>query len=105
MPIFFRNIIKIIQNLKQVEKWDYFDEKNIVILEGDKNKISESTESNTIISSLFSEEYLECDVKRKNAIEQEGDKIINYVVNLLENCPNDVRDYLSHNSINDNNDK
>ena len=105
MPIFFRNIFKIIQHLKQVEKWDYFDEKNIVILEGDKNKIGESTESNTIISSLFSEEYLESDIKKKYAIEQEGEKIINYVINLLENCPNDVRDYLSHNFINENNDK
>ena len=97
MPIFFRNIDKIIQHLKQVEKWDYFDEKNIVILEGDKNKMSESTENNTIISCLFTEDYLESDMKRRYSIEQEGDKIINYIINLLENCPNDVRDYLSHN--------
>ena len=48
IPLFYRNMEKIIKHLKQVEKWDYFDEKNIVILEGDKNKISESTESNTI---------------------------------------------------------
>ena len=97
MPIFFRNIDKIIQHLKQVEKWDYFDEKNIVILEGDKNKMSESTENNTIVSCLFTEDYLESDFKRKYSIEQEGDKLINYIINLLENCPNDVRDYLSHN--------
>ncbi len=100
MPIFYRNMEKIIQNLKQEEKWDYFDEKNIIILEGDKNKISESTESNTIVSCLFSEEYLECDYKRKHHLDQEADKMINYVINLLENCPNDVRDYISHNPIN-----
>ena len=97
MPIFFRNISKIIQHLKKVEKWDYFDEKNIVILEGDKNKIGESTESNTIISSLFNENYLESDNKMKYEIEKQADEIINYVFDLLENCPNDVRDYISHN--------
>ena len=100
MPIFFRNIDKIIQHLKQVEKWDYFDEKNIIILEGDENKMSESTENNSIISCLFTENYLESDIKKRYSIEQEGDKIINYIINLLENCPNDIRDYLSHNLFN-----
>ena len=99
MPLFYRNMEKIIKHLKQVEKWDYFDEKNIVILEGDKNKISESTESNTICSYLFSEEFLSYDLKRKYEVEKEGNRLINYVVDLLENCPNDVRDYISHNSI------
>lgn len=102
IPLFFRNIDKIIQHLKQVEKWDYFDEKNILILEGDKNKMSDSTENNTIISCLFSEEFLESDAKRRYILEQEEDRIINYVVNLLENCPNDVRDYLSHNNLYEN---
>ena len=104
IPIFFRNMEKIIQNLKQNEKWDYFDEKNIIILEGDKNKISEGTESNTIVSCLFTEDNLECDAKKKYSMEKEADKIINYVYDLLENCPNDVRDYISHNPINLNND-
>ena len=103
MPIFFRNINKIIQHLKQVEKWDYFDEKNIVILEGDKNKIGESTESNTIVSSYFNENYLESDNKKKYDIEKSHDEIINYVYDLLENCPNDVRDYISHNLPKNNN--
>ena len=103
MPIFFRNINKIIQHLKQVEKWDYFDEKNIVILEGDKNKIGESTESNTIVSSYFNENYLESDNKKKYDIEKRHDEIINYVYDLLENCPNDVRDYISHNLPKNNN--
>jgi len=99
IPLFYRNMDKIIKHLKQVEKWDYFDEKNIIILEGDKNKISESTESNTICSYLFSEEFLSYDLKRKYEVEKEGDRLINYVVDLLENCPNDVRDYIAHNSI------
>ena len=101
MPLFYRNMEKIIKHLKQVEKWDYFDEKNILILEGDKNKISESTENNTIVSNLFSEDFLEFDLKKKYIVEKEGEKLISYVVNLLENCPNDVRDFIAHNSIND----
>ena len=102
LPLFFRNMEKIIHSLKQKEKWDFFDEKNILILEGDKNKIGESTESNTILTGMFDEKYLESDNKTKYEIEKEGDKIIDYVFNLLENCPNDVRDYIAHNPFNPN---
>ena len=101
MPLFFRNMEKIIGHLKQKDKWDYFDEKNIIILEGDKNKITEGTMGNTILSNLFSEEYLMCDKNKKLEVEKEGDKMIKYVVNLLENCSVDIREYLSQNSFND----
>ena len=101
IPQFFRNMEKIISHVKQKDKWDYFDEKNILILEGDKNKITEGTMGNTLISDLFSEEYLLYDKEKKIKAEQEGDKIIRYVVNLLENCSTDIRDYLSQNPINE----
>ena len=101
IPQFFRNMEKIISHVKQKDKWDYFDEKNILILEGDKNKITEGTMGNTLISDLFSEEYLLYDKEKKIKAEQEGDKIISYVVNLLENCSTDIRDYLSQNPINE----
>ena len=100
MPLFFRNMEKIIGHLKQKDKWDYFDEKNIIILEGDKNKITEGTTGNSILSNLFSEEYLMCDKNKKVEVEKEGDKMIKYVVNLLENCSVDIREYLSQNSFN-----
>ena len=101
IPQFFRNMEKIISHVKQKDKWDYFDEKNILILEGDKNKITEGTMGNTLISDLFSEEYLLYDKEKKIKAEQEGDKIIRYVVNLLEYCSTDIRDYLSQNPINE----
>ena len=97
LPQFFRNMEKIIGHLKQKDKWDYFDEKNILILEGDKNKITESTIGNTMISNLFSEEYLLSDKEKKSQVESEGDKIIKYVLNLLDNCSVDIREYLSQN--------
>jgi hypothetical protein len=97
LPQFFRNMEKIIGHLKQKDKWDYFDEKNILILEGDKNKITESTIGNTMISNLFSEEYLLSDKEKQSQVESEGDKIIKYVLNLLDNCSVDIREYLSQN--------
>ena len=101
IPQFFRSMEKIINHLKQKDKWDYFDEKNILILEGDKNKITEGTMANTLVSDLFSEEYLLSDKEKKIKIEQEGDKLIRYVINLLENCSTDIREYLSQNPINE----
>ena len=101
MPQFFRNMEKIISHVKAKDKWDYFDEKNILILEGDKNKITEGTMGNSLVSNLFSEEYLLLDKEKKNEVEKEGDRLIRYVVNLLENCSTDIRDYLSQNPIND----
>ena len=101
MPQFFRNMEKIISHLKTKDKWDYFDEKNILILEGDQNKITEGTKGNSLISNLFSEEYLMLSKEKKKEVEKEGDKLIRYVMNLLENCVTDIRDYLFQNPVND----
>ena len=43
--------------------------------------------------------YSKNDPYVKYEVEKEGNRLINYVVDLLENCPNDVRDYIAHNSI------
>ena len=101
MPQFFRNMEKIISHLKTRDKWDYFDEKHILILEGDQNKITEGTKGNSLISNLFSEEYLMLSKEKKKEVEKEGDKLIRYVMNLLENCVTDIRDYLFQNPVND----
>ena len=97
IPLFFRNMEKIINHVKSKDKWDYFDEKNIIIIEGDKNKITEGTKGNTLVSNYFSEEYLMCDKQKKEEIEKEGDRLMKYLLNVLENCAVDVRDYLSQN--------
>ena len=101
MPLFFRNMERIINHVKQKDKWEYFDEKNILILEGDKNKITEGTMPNTLLSNLFSEEYLKCEKDKKILVEKEGDKMIRYVVTLLENCSVDIREYLAQNPYNE----
>lgn len=33
-------------------------------------------------------------MQKEKIIKEKGEKLINYVYDLLENCPNDVRDYL-----------
>ena len=101
MPLFFRNMERIINHVKQKDKWEYFDEKNILILEGDKNKITEGTMPNTMLSNLFSEEYLKSEKDKKILVEKEGDKLIRYVVTLLENCSVDIREYLAQNPFNE----
>ena len=118
---FFRNMEKIIDHLKREkqkelreksrqrfikeeneknENVEYFNKNNIIILESDEDKMSETTKPNSFIMNVFNEKYLEYNEQNKIAIDLEADKAINYIVNLLENCTDDVRDYLSHNKIN-----
>ena len=97
IPKFFRNMEKIIQHLKLKDKWDFFDEENIIIIEGDKNKITEGTSKNTLVSNFFCEENFISGQTKKEEIERNGDKIIKYLLNLLENCVIDIREYLIKN--------
>ncbi len=118
---FFRNMEKIIDHLKREkqkelreksrqrfikeeneknENVEYFNKNNIIILESDEDKMSETTKPNSFIMNVFNEKYLEYNEQNKIAIDLEADKAINYIVNLLENCTDDVRDYLSRNKIN-----
>ena len=78
---------------------EYYNEKNIIILESDTHKITD-TKSNSIHVNLFSEKYIYKDDKDKMAKDLKGDKIINYIVNILENCKGDIRDYIEWNSFN-----
>ena len=114
-PSFFRDIQKIKDHLKMENNTDNnkqkdnseginyenFDEKNIIILESEPDKMSDDTKSNSIFVNLFSEKYLEKDEKERKAIDIEGDKVINYLYILLENCTVDIRDYINHNKITD----
>lgn len=118
---FFRNMEKIIDHLKREkqkelreksrqrfikeeneknENVEYFNKNNIIILESDEDKMSETTKPNSFIMNVFNEKYLEYNEQNKIAIDLEADKAINYIVNLLENCTDDVRDYLGRNKIN-----
>ena len=114
-PTFYRNMKKIIEFLKkeknikdkntdkdgeEEDNIEYFNEKNILILESEEDKIGD-TKSNSIFVNLFNEQYLEFNEKDKEAIDLEGDKIINYIIKLLETCTDDIRDYINRNKITD----
>ena len=76
-----------------------FNERNILILESEDEKMTESTKYNSIYVNLFNEDYLEKDEKEQSSIDLEGDKVINYVVKLLDNCYDDIRKYINSNKI------
>jgi hypothetical protein len=116
---FFRSIDKIIQHLKKEKEKDlkekcrnktddvnennenveYFNRKNIIILESEEDKSSENTKCNSLFLNVFNEHYLESNEKERMVDDLEADKAINYILNLLENCTDDVRGFLSNNKI------
>ena len=82
--------------MKTKDKLYCFNKTNVLIIESKDFKISESTKENTINVSVFNEELIrKPNEERKKILLEKGDKLINYVYELLENCPNDVRDYIS----------
>ena len=102
---FSRNMNKIIEYLKKDKKnknYDqdntgYFKETNILILESELDKMTDTTRYNTIRLNIFNEEFLQKDEKGKTAIELETDKFIQYLVKLLNNCDQDIRAYIKEN--------
>ena len=95
--IFYRrNMSKIIKYLKQ-KKYNYFDEKNIIIIESEKNKIGNDTKNNSILVNLFNEEIIQSNEKMRETIETKEDKTIKYIIDLLENCCDDIRNYINEN--------
>lgn len=109
-PKYFRNIHKLKEHLKKLKEKknkdkeegeiiQTFDEKNILILESEPDKEVENTRNNSIIVNLFSEEYLKMSNEEKEAINLEGNKVINYVYTLLENCIDDIRIYINRNKL------
>ena len=96
IPKFYRNLNLIMNHVKNRDKIFSFNETNILIIDSKDYKISDTTRSNTVNVSVFNEELLRTPQKdKKNILNEKGDKLINYVYELLENCPNDVRDYIS----------
>ena len=96
---------KIIEYLKKDKKnknndqdnTGYFKETNILILESELDKKTDTTRYNTIRLNIFNEEFLQKDEKGKTAIELETDKFIQYLVKLLNNCDQDIRAYIKEN--------
>ena len=96
IPKFFRNLDLILKHVKTKDKLYCFNNTNVLIIESKDYKISESTKQNSINVSVFNEELMrKPNNERKEILLEKGDKLINYVYDLLENCPNDVRDYIT----------
>ena len=96
IPKFFRNLDLILKHVKTKDKLYCFNNTNVLIIESKDYKISESTRQNSINVSVFNEELMrKPNDERKKILLEKGDKLINYVYELLENCPNDVRDYIT----------
>ena len=96
IPKFFRNLDLILKHVKTKDKLYCFNNTNVLIIESKDYKISDSTKENTINVSVFNEELMrKPNNERKEILLKKGDKLINYVYDLLENCPNDVRDYIT----------
>ena len=113
-PQYFRNINKIKENLKNAnaqknkdkskeegEIIESFNERNILILESESDKMVENTQHNSILVNLFDEKYLELTNEEKKALDLQGNKVINYIYNLLENCTDDIRAFISKNKLTD----
>ena len=102
VPKFFRNMELILKHIKTKDKLYCFNKTNVLIIESKDFKIKEekkpeSTKLNSINISVINEELLKKpSLERKRIIEEKGERLINYVYDLLENCPNDVRDYLQN---------
>ena len=75
----------------------YFSDNNILILESEQDKMTESTRNNSIRLNIFNEEYLQKDEKAKTVDDLKVDKFIQYLVKLLNDCGDDVRNYIKQN--------
>ena len=96
IPQFFRNLELILKHVKTKDKLYCFNKTNVLIIDSKDYKITDSTKENTTNVSVFNEELMrKPNEERKKILMEKGDKLINYVYELLENCPNDVRDYIS----------
>ena len=96
--VFFRrNMKKIIKYLKK-KNYNFFDEKKIIIIESEKDKIGNNTKNNSIFVNLFNEEIIKSNEKMKQTIEASEDKTIKYIMDLLENCSDDIRKYINENN-------
>jgi hypothetical protein len=111
-PHYFRSMTKIVERLKkekaqnnkrkdhdneeQEENIEYFNEKNIIIVESEEEKMGD-TKSNSILVNTFDEEYWKKDKKERDSIDLDGERAIDYVYNLLENCNDDIRAYMNLN--------
>ena len=92
-PKFKRDFDKILKSIKTFMKIDYFNESNILIFESEKDKMTD-TKDNSIVINIFSERHFFFNKEEKEHFEKIENKIIDYIVNLLDECKEDIREYI-----------
>ena len=55
------------------------------------------TEKNSILVNLFSEKYIEDNEEQRASLDNKGNEVVNYIKDLLENCTDDIRNYIKNN--------
>lgn len=98
-PVFIRDINKMLHVLHNLCKKTELTESNILILESEFDKV-DNTKANSVMMNLFSEQYLDYSNEEKELFAKKQDEIIDYVEKLLNDCSNDVREYLVLNPFN-----
>ena len=90
-----RDMKKIIHNIN-INNDTTFDKTNIVILESDYDKIYNTLE-NSVKMILFTRNNFFYNEQQQEAYHKLEDAIILYILNLLNNCTYDVRQYIKDN--------
>ena len=90
-----RDMKKIIHNIN-INNNTTFDKTNIVILESDYDKIYNTLE-NSVKMILFTRNNFFYNEQQQEAYHKLEDAIILYILNLLNNCTYDVRQYIKDN--------
>ena len=93
IPTFKRNINKIIN------KFSKYNITNIIILESEKDKIydeenEKTTKYNSIDLNIFNKDDFLRNSDQKISIRNETDQNIEYILDILNNCDGDVREYM-----------
>ena len=68
----------------------------ILILESDPEKMSKSTESYSILCSIFDENYITKKEIREE-VDKKGEKLIEYLETLLNDCQENIDKYIKEN--------
>jgi hypothetical protein len=99
-PVFVRNLEKIIGTCKSNQEW-VFNETNLVILESEADKMGK-TEINSIKFSCFDEDYFFLTLEKQAEVREKVDRLIEYLIKMLEECETDTREYLTKNPLENN---
>ena len=97
----FKRNMNLIINFTKGKKLTDFNESNIIIIENKHKKDVENTKANSIFAGLFTEDSLSAtSEEQKKATKEKEDKLINYLLDLLENCVGSVTDYIADHPLN-----